>query len=158
MAIKILTIAGLAASILLASCGAQSVAPDGSIITFNPTEAKWNTPGGACVFADYNIHRFQITVRDNKDRPLNNVDLVLTLDLSTNISNLSFMELYDDPNWDGNQSTMPANRVSTPYPTKTDSAGTKVILVRVALDCTFKGNLNAQSGNVMGSASIEVQP
>lgn len=157
MSIGKLLKAGVVLPFLLFGCGDNNSAPAGSTITINPDGAKWDVSAGTCNGTEVNFHAFNITVRNSAGVELNDTDLYITLDLASNNFTLPpYMQLYDDPNWQGGITTLPQNPVSTPYVTKTGASGTKRIIVGVDLGCGYKGSLTAYSGSSVDSVSIDV--
>lgn len=145
---------------LIASCGGSqdNPAPEGSTITLSPPSVSWTiTPNFGCgTMTHYHDQPFLITVKDSGGQPLNNIDIDISLDLSSDTTSHNWLVLYYDANGDGNVDA--GEQVSNTWRTSTDWSGSKEVTVRADADCAFRGSLHVFSGSTYGSATIEYAP
>ena len=136
----------------VSSCGDESGAPEGSTITISPTESALTTSAYTgptpCTSFSSEDKPFAITVRNSNGVPLNDIDLVLSLDYSQGTtSGLTVLELYDN-----------GARQTSPLRTKTDGSGTKLVTVKRWHGCNieYAGQLNVYSGSASAFADLSV--
>lgn len=142
--------------------GDEDPVPPGASVTINPQDIEWDiTPSAVCVEGIYNDHTLAITVQNDNGVPLGEVDLLISADLAANTSAFDLIRLYDDVNGNGvvdHPQELVSSNGSPAFFTKTDKfSGTRTLLVRVNLSCTYRGNVNVFAGSAFASTSINVQ-
>lgn len=141
--------------------GNEDPVPPGSSVTINPQDITWEiTPSASCVEGIYNDHTLTVTVQNGNGVPLGDVDLLIRSDLAANTSFVDVIRLYDDVNGNGvvdhPQELVSANN-GPAFFTKTDKfSGSRTLLVRVNVSCTYRGSVTVHAGSAFGSTSIEV--
>jgi hypothetical protein len=152
----------------LAGCGGgdSNPIPVGGKVTMSQTEINWKlgNPGVCVEDANYNDHVVFITVTDSSDRPLGDVEVLMSVDLTGNTSpGVPVLKLYEDKNSNGvvDDPEEYVSGVGDPFfKTRTDKySGTKMIILRVNLTCTYSGILNVFSGSAAtGRLDVNVVP
>jgi len=145
----------------LAGCGAEGQSPQGGAININPAGKAWDVAAGACTFSspaaitDFEV--VSISVIGSNGLPQNDVDITVSLDLSSGESPTPVLELYDDENGNNNNFPDAGELVLSPYNTKTKLFGTKRMIVTMDLGgCEYRGQLSVTTGTVFASADFEV--
>ena len=171
---RFLIIVGLGTTIT--NCGSENGAPAGSTIEISPKEKKWDTSATAGPPFSFNDQPIVVTVKGPNGKPLNDVEITVSLDLSlgTTPPGDALMFLFEDV--DGNGVADPAGytgpgspmaltdlaagALPLPYRTKVGAFGSKQFVLRMAFFggiLSYKGDLNVVSGSAFGSANFEVK-
>lgn len=156
--------------------GGGNPVPPNSTIQLNQSGITWDIGETASPCrvnpSPYNDHTIAISVLDPNGSPLGNVDLRVVADLSGNtfeptpptppaLPALPALQLYEDRNGNGvvdDPAELVSSNTSSAFKTKTDQyTGTKIVLLRVNLSCTYRGNLHVFAGAAYGSVNVEVK-
>jgi hypothetical protein len=158
---------------LLTACGADKTQlPPNAKILVTPSTKEWNIISNIQTDADgnefcsivedfYQDEFITILVTDSQGRAIGDIELVISLNLSGNTySGYPVVELYDDLN--GDYIPDPEELVSGSddplYRTTTDYyAGSKNLIVRMNLSCTYRAQLGVFADGLSGSANFEVK-
>ena len=164
----------------LSACGGgdSNPVPVNSNVTLSSSDSKWEiSPSydpntGACLYSDnfYVDEVLVVSVTDSSSRPLGDVSVFMTLSLAGNTflgetpGGTTFtapFKLYEDMNGNGvvDDPEELVSAVGDPfYFTRTDEyTGTKMIVVRVNVSCTYRGYLTVTAGSASARFEIEVK-
>ena len=155
--------------------GGGNPVPPNSTVQLNQSGITWDigeTASPCRVRSNpYNDHTIAISVLDPNGSPLGNVDFRVVVDLSGNTyffepappepPGLPVLQLYEDRNGNGvvdDPEELVSSNTSSAFKTTTDQyTGTKMVLLRVNLSCTYRGNLHVFAGAAYGSVNVEVK-
>ncbi|MES9993784.1 MAG: hypothetical protein ABW098_17680 [Candidatus Thiodiazotropha sp.] len=162
--------------VLLSACNNNNDQfPPGTLVTIAPESFTWTVTEaldetGRCIFSsdDYQDNFIVITVKDENDRPIGEMELQIYLSPSNSTSppqpdNLHIFHLYDDLNNNGvvdhPQELVSGSGESIIYITETEKYhGTKSMIVRTNTSCGgYLATLNAYAGDGYGTMSINTQ-
>lgn len=173
-------LACLSIVLALASCGDSGGynlerLPEGTNVTISPAETTWeivpnnqtNPDTGAefCI-PDPSIYQDEfvtVMVTDPTGTALGDVRIVVSIDLAANTYSGEFapIELYDDRNGDFRPD--PDELVSGAddpllVTSTAEYTGSKNLIVRLNLTCTYRATMQAVAGGYTGSATFDVVP
>lgn len=157
----------LGSCVFLWSCNSvtSTQLPPGTSVRVEPEEITWTiaNTGGVCNFNPdfYQDQTISVMVVNESGTFIPDAPLSFTLDLSENtFSGTPVMALYNDTNNNGvvdGPSELVSDNTSAAYTARTDKVnGSKQVIVRVNLSCTYKGTLYVLSDGFLGTTSIEV--
>jgi hypothetical protein len=149
------------------ACGSESGAPAGSTVEIQLAEKEW-AYAGPITFVDQPVI---ITVRGGNGNPVNDVDVTVSLDLSSGTVPLGdeAMFLFEDNDRNGvpdsgvysgpvppTIASMSAGALALPYLTSVGAFGSKQFVLRMSLGAFsfYRGNLNAVSGSAFGISDL----
>jgi hypothetical protein len=152
---------------LITACGSESGAPAGSTVDVQLAQKEWAYTGVAS-FIDQPVI---ITVRGPNGTPVNDVDVTVSLDLSSGTVPLGneAMFLFEDEDENGvpdsgvysgpvppTIASMSVGALALPYLTSVGDFGTKHFVLRMSLGVYsfYRGNLNAVSGSAFGISDL----
>ena len=157
----------LASTLSIAGCGDNPVPVDASLTitpgTYTSRIVERQNETGQCLFnANHHVDipiLLQLTTADGS--PIGDAELNVYIDFAENTySGLSTLELYDDLNSNGVVDARleyisgfndDIARVRTD-----EWSGSRMLLLRINLSCSFRGEIFAYTGGVSGRADIEV--
>ena len=157
----------LASTLTIAGCGDNPVPVDASLTitpgTYTSRIVERQNETGQCLFnANHHVDipiLLQLTTADGS--PIGDAELNVYIDFAENTySGLSTLELYDDLNSNGVVDARleyisgfndDIARVRTD-----EWSGSRMLLLRINLSCSFRGEIFAYTGGVSGRADIEV--
>ena len=157
----------LASALTIAGCGDNPVPVDASLSitpgTYTSRIVERQNETGQCLFnANHHVDipiLLQLTTADGS--PIGDAELNVYIDFAENTySGLSTLELYDDLNSNGVVDARleyisgfndDIARVRTD-----EWSGSRMLLLRINLSCSFRGEIFAYTGGVSGRADIEV--
>lgn len=157
----------LASTLTIAGCGDNPVPVDASLTitpgTYTSRIVERQNETGQCLFnANHHVDipiLLQLSTADGS--PIGDAELNVYVDFAENTySGLSTLELYDDLNGNGVVDARleyisgfddDIARVRTD-----EWSGSRMLLLRINLSCSFRGEIFAYTGGVNGRADIEV--
>lgn len=162
---------------VLVGCGASeggggNPVPVGSSVVINPPSIAWDItapppPPESCFPDDpalvtYNDHTLAISVVNSNNVPLGDVEIRVVASLAGNTyAGIEVLKIYDDRDGDhvvDDPDELVSSNTSPAFVTRTARhTGEKYILLRVNLNCTYRGNVYVYAGTAYGSAEIQVQ-
>lgn len=157
----------LISTLIIAGCENDNVPVDATLTitpgTHSTRITERQNESGQCLF-DENHHvdipiLLQLTTADGS--PIGDAELNVYVDFAGNTySGLTTLELYDDLNSNGvvdAQLEYISGFSSDIARVKTDQwSGSRMLLLRINLSCSFRGEVFAYTGGVSGRADIEV--
>ena len=157
----------LGCSLFLWSCNnvTSNQLPPGTSVRVDPENITWTiaNTGGVCNFNPdfYQDQTITVMVVNDSGTFIPDAPLSFTLDLAANtFSGVPVMALYNDVNNNGvvdGPNELVSDNTSGAYTDFTDKVnGSKQVIVRVNLSCTYKGTLYVLSDGFMGTTTIEV--
>lgn len=139
-------------------CGNADDAPDLSTITINPTSVEWAIPLGGLP-GEGTVQVFTIVLKDGEERPLNDMDVHLTLSLAPNVATPSiFSTAFLNGDCASAAECIASGQiVASPEITRvTDDNGVVKVKVLVTFDGGYRDKLEVRSGTAFAAADIEV--
>lgn len=140
--------------------------PPGTTVSVDPEEIKWTIPnnGGVCNFNPdyYQDQTISIMVLNDSGTYIPEAPLSITVDLAANtFTGIPVLALYNDVNENGvvdGSEELVTDTNSGAFDSSTDKDnGSKLVILRVNLSCSYKGMLYIISGGFMGTTSIIVE-
>jgi len=158
---------------ILTACGADTKQlPPKAKILISPSTKEWNIIPNIQTDADgnefcsivedhYQDEFITVLVTDSQDRAIGDIELVISLNLSGNTySGYPVVELYDDLNGDyiPDPDELVSGKEDPLYITTTDEyTGSKNLIVRMNLSCTYRAQLAVFVDGLSASADLEVK-
>lgn len=164
---RLLPVSGLLAVWVLGGCS-NDVVPVGSTLTLSPethstTIREWQTERGGCLFNPDNHVDIPVIMQllGPGGSPIGDTTLDVYLDFTANTyPGPSVINLYDDLNGNGvvdAESELISGADDDIARVKTDQwTGSRMLLLRINLSCSFKGEMVAFTGGATARAGIEV--